>query len=44
MAIQLKHLQHCPLMLSHPPILSYDEWEAIAMPQQQQLVEATRHD
>lgn len=27
-----------------PSILSYDEWEAIAMPQQQQLVEETKHN
>ncbi|MBD8353277.1 hypothetical protein ACSVHK_18150 [Acinetobacter nosocomialis] len=32
------------LVAAFPPILSYDEWEAIAMPQQQQLVEETRHD
>ena len=32
------------LVAAFPPILSYDEWETIAMPQQQQLVEETRHD
>lgn len=28
---------------SFPPILSYDEWEAIAVPHQKQLVEETRN-
>ena len=27
-----------------PPILSYDEWEAIAIPHQQQLVDDTSYD
>ena len=27
-----------------PSILSYDEWEAIAVPQQQKLVDETRHE
>lgn len=27
-----------------PPILSYDEWETIAVPHQQQLVDDTRHE
>ena len=31
------------LVAAFPPILSYDEWEAIAVPHQQQLVDATRN-
>ena len=27
-----------------PPILSYDEWEAIAVPHQKKLIEETRND
>jgi len=29
------------LVAAFPPILSYDEWEAIAVPHQQQLVDDT---
>ena len=32
------------LVAAFPPILSYDEWEAIAVPHQQQLVDDTRHN
>ncbi|GIT82542.1 hypothetical protein DSM16313_03240 [Acinetobacter seohaensis] len=31
------------LVAAFPPILSYDEWEAIAVPHQQQLVDDTRN-
>ena len=30
------------LATTFPPIFSYDEWEAIAVPHQQQLVDDTR--
>ncbi|EXE26594.1 MULTISPECIES: hypothetical protein [Acinetobacter] len=32
------------LVAAFPPILSYDEWEAIAVPHQQQLVDDTKHN
>ena len=31
------------LVAAFPAILSYDEWEAIAVPHQQQLLDDTRH-
>ena len=32
------------LVAAFPPILSYDEWEAVAVPHQQQLVDDTKHN
>jgi len=37
-------LIHIKLVAAFPPILTYDEWEAIAVPHQQQLVDDTRHN